>query len=66
MLTKLKPILRGLQFVKYSQKIRFISMEAAKKAAGYAAIDKHVKVQFSTFISRLLVKSACLNCETLT
>lgn len=30
------------------QKVRFFSMEAAKKAAGYTAIDRHIKVIYSS------------------
>ena len=40
---------RRLVFKFYS-----MSMDAAKKAAGYAAVDRHVKVNFSFDICKLI------------
>ena len=38
---------KDIRFCKVLQNVCLMSMEAAKKAAGYAAIDRHVKVSAS-------------------
>ena len=51
------PKVQFFRLCKLVQKVCFMSMDAAKKAAGYTAIDRYVKVQ----IKCVITYQSCVN-----